>query len=138
MWRCGSRRAKTEIARASRSDTHSDWSTTLGANYTYRLYLQYVWLCCLPTMHLFASLLTVQRSSPTFSRLQGLSVQPQNCVLDLVPLFPVDSARRTFQRLLFSPRSKENNKLRCFRQELRLRLVRNSGGVQLLQHRRQP
>ena len=27
------------IARASRSDTHSDWSTTLGANYTYRLYL---------------------------------------------------------------------------------------------------
>jgi len=33
-------RGEAEIARASRSDTHSDWSTTLGANYTYRLYLQ--------------------------------------------------------------------------------------------------
>ena len=42
MWRCGSRRTKTEIARATRSDTRSDWSNTLGANYTYQLYLQYL------------------------------------------------------------------------------------------------
>ena len=36
----GSRRVKAEIARASRSDTRSDWSTTSGANFTYQLYLQ--------------------------------------------------------------------------------------------------
>ena len=33
MWKCG-RRTKAEIARASRSDVRSDWSTLLGANYT--------------------------------------------------------------------------------------------------------
>ena len=42
----------------------------------------------------FISLLAVQRSSPTFPGLQGLPVQPQYCVLDLVPLFSVDGARR--------------------------------------------
>jgi len=42
----------------------------------------------------FTSLLAVQRSSPTFPGLQGLSMQSQDCVLDLVPLFPVDGARQ--------------------------------------------
>jgi len=41
---------QAEIARASRSDTRSDWSNTLGANYTYQLYLQYPGHGCLHTM----------------------------------------------------------------------------------------
>ena len=85
-------RAKSGSARANRSDTHSDWSTTLGANYTYRLYLLTMSrLRCLPTVYFHFSL-TVQRSSPTFPCLQRLSMQPQDCVLDLIPLFPVDGA----------------------------------------------
>jgi len=89
-------RDEAEIARASRSDTHSDWSTTLGANYTYQLYLQYS--VVLSTHYVlgrsFTSLLAVQRSSPAFPGLQGLSMKPQDCVLDLVPLFSIDGARR--------------------------------------------
>jgi len=71
-------REQAEIARASRSDTHSDWSTTLGVNNTYQLYLLITMsrLTCLPVMYLFTSLLTVQRSSSTFPRLKGLSMQP--------------------------------------------------------------
>ena len=95
---------RLRIARASRSDTHSDWSTTLGANYTYQLYLQCpVSTLSIPAMYLFTSLLTVQRSSSAFPRLQGLSVQPQNRVLDLIPLFPVDGTRRMHQRRKLSP-----------------------------------
>ena len=108
MWKCGGRRMKAEIARASRSDTHSDWSTTLGANYTYQLYLQYSVMLSIRYVLVY-SLLTVQRSSPTFSRLQRLPVQPQNCILDLVPLFPVDGAGRTHERPKLSKEKKNTN-----------------------------
>ena len=51
MQKWGSRRRKAEIARASRSDTHSDWSTLLGANYTYQLILTYDILLALSTYY---------------------------------------------------------------------------------------
>lgn len=50
-----SKRVKAGIARASRSDTRFDWSTTLGANYTYRLLVPtYNVLVALSTRYVFA------------------------------------------------------------------------------------
>ena len=74
MFRWGSGRMKAGIARASRSDVRSDWSITFGANFTYQLYLQCPGrgVCTLYTS--LPALPTVKRSSPTFPRLQRLSV----------------------------------------------------------------
>ena len=41
-----------------------------------------------------AYLLTIQRNSAAIPRLEGLSVESQNRVLDLIPLFPLDGAER--------------------------------------------
>jgi hypothetical protein len=69
------------------------WALIILTNCTYNVPLA---LSTRYVLYLFNSLLSVQRSSPTFPRLQGLSMQPQNCVLDLIPLFPVDGAGWTY------------------------------------------
>ena len=91
MWRCGAKlRLHVRVVPILILIGLLHWALIILTDCTYNvpvvLSTHYV------LARLFTSLLAVQRSSPTFPGLQGLSVQSQDCVLDLVPLFPVDGA----------------------------------------------
>ena len=108
-------RDEAETARASRSDTHSDWSTTLGANYTYRLYLLTMSrLCCLLTNYvlvLFARLLLYWRSSAVRRRslaFRDCRCSPRMAYLTLSHCFPLTVLDRCVSDSCFHRTTEKN------------------------------